>query len=120
MRRPGCPQYRGASGLQIEGVIAGEADFDEAAAAVHAVHAGMDEIAVVENVAGRGHQIHAGQGGLEDLHVAADGSEFEFARALRANQRAAGGLDDDVAGDFLQMNIAATLCSFMSPLTCST
>jgi len=79
--RPGCPQYRGASGLQIEGSLR-RTDFDEAAAAVHAVHAGMDEIAVVENVAGRVIRFTL-SGGLEDLHVAAD-EVNSSCRALRA------------------------------------
>jgi len=43
---------------------------------------------------------------LQKLNAAADGSEFEFAGTHGANQGAAGGLDDDIAGDFLEVDIA--------------
>ena len=40
----------GGLGFQIEGIVAGEADFDEAFAAFHGVEAGADEIAIEENI----------------------------------------------------------------------
>ena len=92
--------------IQVEGVCAGEANFHEAAAAVHGVQAGADEVAVIKDVAGGGHEIDVGKGRLKDLRAAADGVEFELAGAESANQGATGGLDNDVAGDFLEVDIA--------------
>ena len=71
--------------VEIEGVVAGEVDFDGALAAAHGVEAGADEVAVEKNVARRGEEIDAGQSGLKQLRVAADGVEIELAGALRAN-----------------------------------
>ncbi len=98
--------------VEIEGIVAGEADFDEAFAALHGIDASADEIAIIENVAGSGHQADVGERRLKHLRAAADGGEFEFAGALGADQRAARGLDDDVAGNFLEMNIAGNTFEF--------
>src|SRR3974377_2105075 len=69
--------------LEVEGVVAGEADFDQAFAAVHLIKTGMNEVAVVENVSGRGHQINVVQRGLRDGGTAGDRSEFKFSRKKR-------------------------------------
>src|SRR5579863_3332411 len=94
-----------ALGGEIEGIVAGEADFHETAAAVHGVNPGANEIAIVKNVAGHGHQVDAGQGGLKHLRATADGIEFEFTATLSANERATGGFHDDIARDFLEVNV---------------
>src|SRR5215467_9063010 len=92
--------------VQVERIGAGEADFHQAAAAAHAVDSGADEIAVEEDVAGHGRQVHAAQRRLQDLRPAADGAEIELAGALGTDERAARGVNDDVAGNFLQVNVA--------------
>jgi len=48
-------------GVQVKGIIAGEADFDKALATPHGVNAGTNEIAVIKNVARGGHQVHVGE-----------------------------------------------------------
>src|SRR5271169_483111 len=61
---------------------------------------------IEKNVSRRGHQVDIVQLWLKNLRVSADGAKIELAGALRANQRAAGGLDDNVARNFLQMDVA--------------
>src|SRR5262249_22110667 len=78
----------------------------QSAAAFHAVDAGADEIAVKQDVAGGGGEIHAAQGRLQDLRAAADRAEIEPAGALRADQSAPRGVHDDVARDFLEVHVA--------------
>ena len=97
---------QGSLCFQVKGIVAGETDFDEALAALHGIEAGTDKIAVEENVSGGGKKVDVGQAGLEDLGVAADGAEFQLSSALSADEGAAGGLDDDVAGNFLEVDIA--------------
>src|SRR5215467_9373302 len=96
----------GSLRVQVEGIGSRKANLDQAAAALHAVDAGADEIAVKQDVAGGGGEIHAAQGGLQDLRAAADGAEIEPAGALRADQSADRGVHDDVARDFLQVHVA--------------
>lgn len=96
----------GGLSVQVEGVVAGKANFDEAPAALHGVQAGADEVAIKEDIAGGGREGDVRQSGLQNLGAAADGAVLELARALRADERAARGLDDDVAGNFLEMDIA--------------
>src|SRR5690242_12555002 len=96
----------GGLGLQIKGIVTGETHFHDPLAAPHRVKAGADEVAVKEDIARCGADIHVGQRGLEDLRAAADGIEFQLAGTLRTHERAAGGLDNNVAGDFLEMNVA--------------
>ena len=91
--------------FQVEGVIAGETHFHEPLAAFHGIQTGADEIAVEENIAGSGAKIHVGKTRLEDLSASANGIEIELARALRADERTAGGLHYDVTGDFLQVDL---------------
>src|SRR5258706_72726 len=43
--------------------------------------------------------------GLKDLGVSANRREFQFTRAQRADQRTARAVNDDVAGNFLQVNV---------------
>src|SRR5258708_17470864 len=93
-------------GVQVKGIIAGEADFDKALATPHGVNAGTNEIAVIKNVAGGGHQVHVGERWLKNLGAAAGGRDIELAGAQRGDERAAGRLDDDVARNFLQVNVA--------------
>lgn len=90
----------GGLSLEVKGIVARKAHFDEAFAALHGIQAGTDEISIEENVSGGSHEVDVIQLRLKNLRVSADGAEIEFAGALRANQRAAGGLDDDVAGNF--------------------
>ena len=92
--------------LEVEGIVAGEADFDSALAALHGVKAGAYEISIKKNISRRCEKAHVGERRLKDLSAAADGFEIEFAGALGADKRAAGRSNDDVAGDFLEMNIA--------------
>jgi len=93
-------------GVEVERIRAGEADFDDALAALHRIDAGAKEISVVQDVAGSRHDVDAVQRGLKNLCVAADGRKFEFTRAERALQRTARTAHDDVAGNFFQGDIA--------------
>src|ERR1700761_4064847 len=81
-------------------------DFHRAFAAAHGVEARADEVAVEKNVSRRGEEIDASQSGLKQLRVAADGVEVELSRALRADERAVHRAHHDVAGNFLEMNVA--------------
>src|SRR5580692_11384930 len=92
--------------LQVKGIRAGKAHFHQAAAALHRIKAGTDEVSVEKNVSRRGHQVDVIQLRLKNLRVAADRAEIQLAGALRADQRAASGLDDDVARNFLEMDVA--------------
>src|SRR5580704_19339890 len=87
--------------LQVKRIRTGEAHFHQTAATLHGIKAGADEVSVEKNIPRGGHQVDVIQLRLKDLRVAADGAEIELASALRADQRAAGGLDDDVARNFL-------------------
>src|SRR5207253_8543845 len=75
--------YRARRGLrlEIERIIAREAHFHQALATLHGVKPGADEVAVEEDIAGGGAEIHIRKGGLEDLSAAANGIEVEFAGA---------------------------------------
>src|SRR6266850_3472577 len=97
---------QGGLGVEVERVGAGEADFDEALAALHGVQASADEIAVEENVAGSCEDADIIERRLKKLGSAADGLEIQLAGTLRANQGAFRGADDDVAGDFLEVDVA--------------
>jgi hypothetical protein len=92
--------------VEVEGIVAREANLDEAFAALHGVEAGADKVTVEENIAGGGHQADVIQSGLQDLGIAADGFEVELAGALRADERAAGSANNDVAGNFLEVHVA--------------
>src|ERR1700757_297864 len=98
--------------IEIEGISAGEANFHQAAAALHGVNTGANKITVKENVAGGGNQVHVLQRRLQDLRATADGVEVQLTRALRADKRAAGGVHDDVAGNFLQVYVAGNAFEF--------
>jgi len=93
-------------GIQIKGVVAGEVHLYNPAAAIHGVKARPDEIAVIKNIAGRGHQVDAAQRGLQNLRTATDGVEIELAGALGADQVTRGSFYDDVTGNFLEVHIA--------------
>src|SRR5215471_4629639 len=92
--------------VQVERIGTCKADFHQATSTLHAVNAGADEVAVEKNVSGSGGQIHAAQGGLQDLRATADRTEIEFASALSADQCAAGRVHNDVAGNLFQVYIA--------------
>src|ERR1700674_3266113 len=77
---------QGGLGVEVERVGAGEADFDEALAALHRVQTGADEIAVEENVAGSCEDTDIIKRRLEKLGSAADGLEIQLASTLRADQ----------------------------------
>src|SRR5262245_33379532 len=66
-------------GIQVERICAREADFYDAFAALHGVEAGAEEVAVIKNVAGSGHDVDVVQSGLKNLRVSADGGKFKFA-----------------------------------------
>src|SRR6266404_148116 len=93
-------------GVEIEVGGAGEADFDKALAALHRVEAGTNEIAVEEDVAGSFEDTDIVERRLKKLSSAADGLEIELACTLRADQGAFRGADDDVAGNFLEVDVA--------------
>src|SRR5262249_30874032 len=95
----------GSLRIQVEGIVAGEAHFDQSLATVHRIQAGADKVTVEKNVASRGHQSDVAKRRLNNLSVAADGVKFEFAGALRANKGTGGGANDDVAGNFLEVNV---------------
>jgi len=79
------------------------------------------KIAVKENVAGSREDADIIERRLKDLSSAADGFEIQLAGTLRADQGAFRGADDDVAGNFLEVDVALDgLSSVMSPMTCST
>src|SRR6267154_6417131 len=111
---------RGSLRLQVKGIVAREANFDQALAALHGIEAGANKIPVKKNISCRREEADVGQGGLQNLCAAADGLEIQFASALRAHERAFRSADNDVAGDFLQVNITGDALSVMSPMTCST
>src|SRR5882724_2051518 len=77
---------QGSLSVEVEGVGAGKANFDEALAALHSVQAGADEIAVEENVAGSGEDADIIERRLKDLSSTADGFEIQLAGTLRADQ----------------------------------
>src|SRR5882724_680864 len=97
---------QGGLGVEVEGIGTGEADFDETLAALHGVQTGADEIAVEENVAGSCEDADIIKRRLKDLSSAADGFEIQLAGTLRADQRAFRRADDDVAGNFLEVDVA--------------
>src|SRR6267142_1256941 len=97
---------QGGLSIEIEGIGAGEADFDKAFAALHSVETGANEIAVEEDVAGSGEDTDIVERRLKKLSSAADGFEIELAGTLRADQGAFRGADDDVAGNFLEVDVA--------------
>jgi len=43
---------------------------------------------------------------LKNLSISADGGNFEFSSALRAESKSRLAVNDNVAGDFLEMDIA--------------
>ena len=92
--------------LQVKGIVAREADLDEALAALHGIEAGADEVAVKEDISRSGEEADVGKRRLKNLRAAADGLEIQFAGALRADQRAFRRADNDIAGNFLQVDIA--------------
>ena len=77
---------QGGLSVEVERVGTGEADFDEALAALHGVQTGADEIAVEENVAGSCEDADIIERRLKKLGSAADGFEIELAGTLRADQ----------------------------------
>ncbi len=104
-----CLVVDGAGGslrLEVKGIAPGEVHFNGALAALHRIDSGANEVTVKKNIARHGEQRDIGQPGLQDLRVAAHRVEIELACALRANQRSAGGAHHDIAGHFLEMNIA--------------
>src|SRR5215471_17050236 len=101
--------------VQVKGIVAGEADFNQASSALHGVNAGADKVAVIEDVAGSRHQIHVGERGLQNLCAAANGREFQLSGAQCANKRAARGFHNDVARNFLQVNVAGHALEFHIP-----
>ena len=99
---------RARSGLrfQVKGIVAGETNLDQAPAALHGVEPRADEIAVKKDISRSGEKADVGQRRLENLCTTADRLEIQLAGALRAHQRASRGLNNDVAGDFLQVDVA--------------
>src|SRR6202521_4325930 len=96
----------GSLRLQIKGIVARKANFDEALAALHGIEAGADKIPIKENISRSGEETDVGKPRLQNLRATADGLEIQFSGALRANKRAFGGPDNNVAGHFLQVHIA--------------
>ncbi len=92
--------------LQVKGIVAREANFDETLAALHGIEAGADEIAVKEDISRSGEEADVGQRRLENLGAAADRLEIQLAGALRADKRTFRGADNDIARYFLQVDIA--------------
>src|SRR5260370_41842534 len=92
--------------LEVKGIVAREANFDEAPAALHGVEPGADEIAVKENISRSGEEADIGECRLENLRASADGLEIQLAGALRTDKRTFRGADTDVAGDFFKVIIA--------------
>src|SRR5580704_14122434 len=92
--------------LQVKRIGTGEAHFHQASAALHGIETGADEVSIEKNISRRGHQVDVIQLGLKYLRVSADGAEIELAGALSTDKRSAGGLDNNVAGNFLEMNVA--------------
>src|SRR5207248_3522306 len=72
--------------VQVKGIRSREAHFHQAAAALHGVNAGANKIAVEENVASGGDQVHVFQRRLQNLRVAADGVEVQLTGTLRTDQ----------------------------------
>src|SRR5229473_1060803 len=93
--------------------VGGEFDFREALsngakeplAALHGIEASADKIPIKENISRSGEETDVGKRRLQNLSATADGLEIQFAGALRADKRAFRGPDNNVAGDFLQVNI---------------
>src|SRR5262249_6224125 len=110
-----CLIVDGADGglrVEVERIVAGKANFDEAFAAVHRIKTSADEVAVKKNVAGGGHQADIRKAGLHNLGVAADGTEVELAGTLRADERTSSRAHDDVAGNFLEVHVARDAFEF--------
>src|SRR5713226_6135311 len=59
--------------LEVKGIVAREANFDEALAALHGIETGADEIPVKENISRSGEETDVGQRRLEHLGATADG-----------------------------------------------
>src|SRR6266852_5058948 len=92
--------------LQVKGIVARKADLDEALATFHSIEAGADEVAVKEDISRSGEKADVGKRRLEDLRASANGLEIQFAGALRADQRAFRSTNNNVAGNFLEVDIA--------------
>src|SRR5712664_4263051 len=92
--------------FEVKGIVTREANFDEALAALHGIEASADEIAVKENIPGSGEEADIVKRRLENLGAATDGLEIQLASALGADKRAFRGADNDIAGFFLQVDIA--------------
>src|SRR5258708_2644182 len=92
--------------LQVKGIVAREANFDETLAALHGIETGANEIAVKEDISRSGEEADVGQRRLENLGAAADRLEIQLAGALRADKRTFRGADNDIARYFLQVDIA--------------
>jgi hypothetical protein len=92
--------------IEIKRIGAGEAHLDHTLAALHCIKAGPEEVAIIEYVSGRGHDVDVVQSRLGDRGIAADGRKFKFSRTKCADERSAGAANNDVARDFFQMNIS--------------
>src|SRR5712664_3831056 len=105
-RSPIVDCAHGGLRFQVKGIVAREAHLDEALATLHGIEAGADEVAVKEDISRSGEEADVGKSRLENLGATANGFEIQFAGALRADQRAFRGADNDVAGNFPKVNFA--------------
>src|SRR5215472_13885943 len=96
----------GGLGLEVKGIVAGEADFHQAFTALHGVEARGDKIAIKQNVAEVRGKTDVGQCGLQDLCATADRLKIQLAGTLRADQGAFRCADNDIARDFLEVHVA--------------
>ena len=92
------------SGAQIEGIAGREADFDHAAVIFQAIRAVGQEFAVEKDVAVGGLRANVVAAHVDEAEIAADGGNFDAARAAQALERAVHGLDGEIAGGVLEIH----------------
>ena len=75
------------------------------------------EFTVEEDIARRGLRDDVIAAGVDKAEVSADGRHFDPAGATQALERAAHGLDGQITGGVFQVDIGATVSTFISPRT---